>query len=213
MNISAWMLDLLFPRTCVGCSTTDTVACVDCWKQWESPWVEHQPVPGVDQLLSFGPYKAVFIQKLIQRWKFEGDTTSAVSLSTLLSPSLTQWLNNTAATLVPIPLHERKWRERGFNQTEDLAQALTQYMGISWLPLLQRTVYTKAQKSVEEEYKQTNVQNAFQVDTRLLPQVDRTQSLIILDDICTTGSTLSAAALALRQAGFINIAAVVVARG
>ncbi|MEK7540520.1 MAG: ComF family protein [Patescibacteria group bacterium] len=207
------LLDLVFPRTCVGCVTAGAVACTTCWQRWQSPWVEHRPVPEIQELLSFGAYKAVFIQRLIQRWKFEGDTTTAETIAQLLSPEFSRWLNQKPATLVPIPLHERKFRERGFNQTEDLAKAINQELGISWLPLLQRTIYTQPQKSVAEEEKRANVEDAFQVDQRFLLEVDKTSRVIILDDIFTTGSTINAAAQTLRAAGFRSVSALVVARG
>lgn len=213
MSLYTSVLDLLFPRTCVGCTTSGTVACVNCWHRWKSPWKERSPVPAIDELLSFGAYKAVFIQRLIQRWKFEGDITAAQTLSALLTPDVKKWLNNTAAVIVPIPLHERKFRERGFNQTEDLAQALSQALKIPWAPLLQRAVYTRPQKSVEEHEKATNVQDAFLVERVVASQVNRTTRLIILDDIFTTGSTINAAAASLRQAGFRSISALVIARG
>lgn len=213
MDLYPSLLDLVFPRTCVGCSSPGTVACLVCWQRWQSPWIERSPVPAIDELFSFGAYKAVFIQRLIQRWKFEGDTTTAKTLAQLLSPHLLSWLNNTPAVVVPIPLHERKFRERGFNQTEDMAEALSQTTNIPWLPLLRRTVYTQAQKSVAEEEKRSNVERAFQVDQRFLARVDSTTRLIILDDIFTTGSTINAAANTLRAAGFKSISALVVARG
>lgn len=207
------LLDLVFPRTCVGCVTAGAVVCTTCWQRWQSPWVEHRPVPEIDELLSFGAYKAVFIQRLIQRWKFEGDTTTAETLAQLLSPEFSRWLNQEQAVLVPIPLHERKFRERGFNQTEDLAQAISQNLNIRWLPLLQRSVYTRPQKSVDEAEKMLNVQAAFQLDQVVALQVNRSSRLIILDDIFTTGSTINATAQTLRGAGFSSISAVVVARG
>lgn len=213
MDLFTSVLDLVFPRTCVGCQAPGTVACVDCWRRWKSPWRECSPVPAIGELFSFGAYKAVFIQRLIQRWKFEGDTTAANTLANLLSPEIHEWLHNTPAILIPIPLHERKFRERGFNQTEDLAQALSQALAIPWLPLLQRAVYTRPQKSVEEQDKATNVQDAFVVNTMVASRVNRSSQLVILDDIFTTGSTVNAAASSLRQAGFRSVSTLVIARG
>lgn len=206
-------LDLVFPRTCVGCNTQGTVACATCWKRWQSPWVERQPIPNITQLLSFGAYKSVFIQRLIQRWKFEGDITTAKTLAQLLSPELTLWVPPGPSLFIPIPLHQRKFRERGFNQTEDLARCISEKTHLTWLPLLERAIYTRPQKSVDETDKLSNVAGAFQVNPKMLPLVDRNTHLIILDDIFTTGSTINSAAGCLKQAGFKNIFAVVVARG
>lgn len=122
------------------------------------------------------------------------------------------WLE-TPSILIPIPLHGRKLRERGFNQTWDLACALSEELHFPVAPLLQRVKYTAPQKSIDEQEKPKNLHQAFEVDQGLAARVDRSTRLIILDDIATTGTTLREAAEILRRVGFSSISALVVARG
>lgn len=219
VKLSESILDIVFPRTCVGCGTNGTVACAACWTRWERPWVEswatdHQG--SVDAILSCGAYRNVFIQEVIQRWKFSGDRSVAqhlaLHMSGVVRAQLSAWLDS-PSLLVPIPLHTRKLRERGFNQTWDLASALSAELGCSLAPLLQRVKYTAPQKSLEEHEKSQNLKQAFQVDQAVATGVDRSTRLIILDDIATTGTTLRSAAAVLRAGGFTFVSALVVARG
>lgn len=213
------ILDILFPRTCAGCGTNGTVACAGCWKKWERPWVEswaQTSQHGIQGILSCGAYRNLFIQEVIQRWKFSGDRSAAQQLGTHMSQVVRaeqpNWMESPTC-LVPIPLHARKLRERGFNQTWDLAVSLGDQLGLPLTPLLQRVKYTVPQKSLEEFEKLGNLQRAFQVDAGLATRVNRSAHLIILDDIATTGTTLREAAAVLQAAGFSSISALVVARG
>lgn len=218
-KLSESILDILFPRTCVGCGANGTVACANCWKKWERPWVESwtdEARGGVETILSCGAYRNLFIQEVIQRWKFSGDRSVAQHLAAhirdVVRAEQPAWLNS-PSVLVPIPLHTRKLRERGFNQTGDLACALSHELSWPLAPLLQRVKYTAPQKSLEEHEKSQNLQQAFQVDLAVAAQVNRSTRVIILDDIATTGTTLREAAMVLRTAGFTSVCALVVARG
>jgi ComF family protein len=219
VKLSESILDILFPRNCVGCHLNGLVACAGCWEKWERPWVESWASDGqggIETILSAGAYRNVFIQEVIQRWKFSGDRSAAQQLGEYLSQVIKSeqpsWLKS-SSVLVPIPLHARKFRERGFNQTWDLACVLNDQLDLPLSPLLQRVKYTVPQKSLEEQEKSDNLQKAFQVDEGLTANVNRSTRVIILDDIATTGTTLREAAGVLRAAGFNSVSALVVARG
>lgn len=211
-DLGALILDFIFPRWCVGCGVEDAALCQACWKKWEVVWMEDHPVDGIDQLVSFGPYAAPFIQRVISRWKFEGDWSVAQVVAQSMASTFSNWFSQRSC-LVPIPLYSLRQRERGFNQAADLAQSLAKFAQMSCAPLLGRPKQTKAQKGLDEVQKVLNMQQAFSLDQVAAQAVDRSSKLIILDDIATTGSTLREAAQVLRQAGFQHISAVVVARG
>lgn len=103
------------------------------------------------------------------------------------------------ATLVPVPLHRRKHRERGFNQSLVLARLLSQVEPSARIDaVLQRVIDTPTQTNLEREQRQLNVENAFAICPA---SVLNKKNYIIVDDVFTTGSTLNACARTLRNAG------------
>ena len=99
---------------------------------------------------------------------------------------------------VPIPLHPSRRRKRGFNQAELLARELSRRCGIPTdAGLLTRVKKTKAQKELNDQERLTNLKDAFSVRKGSVPY----QNIILVDDIYTTGSTVDAAADALKEKG------------
>ncbi len=109
------------------------------------------------------------------------------------------------ATLVPVPLHPRKARERGYNQAALLAQVLADAAGGSTrvAALLRREVDTMTQTAFDRRKRMANLKNAF----ALAPGATLTPELhyIIVDDVFTTGSTLNSCARTLRRAGALKL--------
>ncbi len=117
------------------------------------------------------------------------------------------------ATLVPVPLHPRKARERGYNQALLLAQALAAAAGEGARvePLLRRVVDTQTQTAFDRRTRMANLKNAF----ALVRGADLNPSLhyVLVDDVFTTGSTLNSCARALRRAGAVNLDVVTFGHG
>lgn len=117
------------------------------------------------------------------------------------------------ATLVPVPLHPRKARERGYNQAELLAEALARVAGGTTRvePLLRRVVDTQTQTAFDRRTRMANLKNAF----ALAPGAALTPTLhyILVDDVFTTGSTLNSCARALRRSGGLNVDVVTFGHG
>jgi ComF family protein len=109
------------------------------------------------------------------------------------------------AVLVPVPLHARKQRERGFNQSALLAAELARVAadGTRVENLLRRVVDTDSQTHHDRKARQANLKNAFALARpgRLNPD----QHIILVDDVFTTGSTLNSCAVVLRRAGCLNL--------
>ena len=109
------------------------------------------------------------------------------------------------AILVPVPLHSRKKRERGYNQGEELARAVAKRLGggTEVAELLVRVVDTQTQTSLDRERRRANLKNAF----ALAPGAPINPDLryVLIDDVFTTGSTLNACAAVLRRAGCLNV--------
>jgi ComF family protein len=117
------------------------------------------------------------------------------------------------ATLVPVPLHPRKARERGYNQAVLLAETLAGVAGAGTrvAPLLRRIVDTQTQTAFDRRTRMTNLKNAFALapDRPLNPALH----YILVDDVFTTGSTLNSCARALRRAGALNLDVVTFGHG
>jgi ComF family protein len=137
-----------------------------------------------------------------------------------LEPFLAELLVRQAATtlreqawdcIVPVPLHSTRQREREFNQAERLARRLSQATGIPLLPrALARVRPTRTQTLLSRAERSDNVRSAF-VPRAGLELTDR--NVVVVDDVFTTGSTTSACARALRQAGAREVCVWTVARG
>ena len=111
----------------------------------------------------------------------------------------------TKAALVPVPLHWRRKFFRGYNQSEVFANELCKLnIHSKVLPLLTRIRYTKPQVSLAAEQRQNNVNHAFKFNKKYT-SLDRNLKVVIIDDVFTTGSTLSQCAMALKENGFKNI--------
>jgi ComF family protein len=110
---------------------------------------------------------------------------------------------------VPIPLHQKRHRERGFNQSAWLTLEFAKRVGIPTQPeALTRIRATAPQVGLSPHERRQNVKDAFQGDA----QIVRGRSVLLIDDVCTTGSTLRSAAAALHKAGAVHIWAFTVAR-
>lgn len=109
------------------------------------------------------------------------------------------------AVLVPVPLHARKERERGYNQTREIATTVARSLGggTSVAELLRRRIDTQTQTNLDREQRRANLKNAF----ALAPGAVITTGLrhVLIDDVFTTGSTLNACAAVLRGAGCLNV--------
>jgi ComF family protein len=112
--------------------------------------------------------------------------------------------------LVPVPLHPTRFRERGFNQADALAETLSKRTQLPILRCLERRRYTTTQTRYDRQERMQNLRNAFSL--RKSSDV-RKKHLVLLDDVLTTGSTLHECALVLRAAGAESVRAVTVARG
>ena len=111
--------------------------------------------------------------------------------------------------IVPVPLHPARQRERGFNQAGLLADLLSAQSSISCSRLLKRVRYTTTQTALDRSERMENLHNAF----RLRKNADvRGLRVLLIDDVLTTGSTLSECARVLKRAGAKSVHAATAAR-
>lgn len=147
---------------------------------------------------------------LVTRFKFEGEPAWAATLAGLLQALPAAAAEIARADLVlPMPLSPRRLAERGFNQALLLARRLAPRRTDA--DLLLRLRDTAAQAALDRKQRQANVRGAFGIEPLRQGQM-RGKSVLLVDDVMTSGASLHAAAAALRQAGAARVAAAVVAR-
>jgi ComF family protein len=111
--------------------------------------------------------------------------------------------------MIPVPLHPVRQRERGFNQAILIAELLTEQMSVQSQPWLERVRYTTTQTALDRAERMENLHHAF----RLRKNADvRRLRVLLIDDILTTGSTLSECARILKRAGALSVHAATAAR-
>jgi competence protein ComFC len=111
--------------------------------------------------------------------------------------------------IVPVPLHPARQRERGFNQATLLAESVSAEISLPSRPLLERVRYTTTQTALDRSERMENLHNAF----RLRKKADvRGLRVLLIDDVLTTGSTLSECARVLKRAGATSVHAATAAR-
>lgn len=111
--------------------------------------------------------------------------------------------------VIPVPLHPTRKRERGFNQAELLAELLARRAGLTMQAALERIRYTTTQTAFDRAERMENLHNAF----RLRKKADvRGLRVLLIDDVMTTGSTLSECARVLKAGGAISVHAATAAR-
>jgi ComF family protein len=170
--------------------------------------VVHEALPGAP--MSLLPYADEVVRANVLEAKFEGNEHAAELLGNVLADFLYELLSESInffdepLALVPIPLSAERLRERGYNQVERILrtaemQLLQQFPFplLTFSPILRRTRNTAAQTSLDGTERRKNLTGAFVPNA----PVDPRRTYIMVDDVVTTGSTLSAACDALRQAG------------
>ena len=141
------------------------------------------------------------VDVLITRLKFGGRLACARLLGELFVAALAERGNPPPDCIVPVPLHPRRLRERGFNQSLELARAAAHRFGIPlWINGLRRVRHTVPQTQLNARQRQTNPLGAFALNGPLTGT-----RIALMDDVVTTGSTINECARVLRAGGAADI--------
>lgn len=139
------------------------------------------------------------MQKMLYRFKYSNRRDYADFFAAQAAQLYGSWLKQCSPDIVvPIPLAAKRRRKRGYNQAEVFAKRLAQECGLTYSSkILKRVHNTVPQKQLTAVQRKNNMKNAFKIVENIV-KLDR---VLLVDDIYTTGSTIDAAALALKQAG------------
>jgi ComF family protein len=161
------------------------------------------PLP-VDWCDAWGEYRGT-LEAVLHAFKFERHDFLGEPLAMLLAETLR---DRDFDAIVPVPMARAKERRRGYNQADLLARTLARRIGIDCAPsLLVRSTDRETQSTLPKRDRAANVRGVFSTSPRV-----NDKSILIVDDICTTGETLRACAATLRSHGAARVCAVVVAK-
>ena len=161
---------------------------------------------GFDAAWSYGEYDGV-LRKLVHLLKFNGVRPLAAPLGRMMARALPR--SERFDAVVPMPLHWRRQWSRGFNQSELLARRVAAHAGIPVVKALKRTRATPPQAGLTSAQRRDNVAGTFRVTS---VEKVRGRYLLLIDDVMTTGATLSACSAALKRAGAARVSVLTLAR-
>ena len=163
-----------------------------------------EPDRGWDMGRSVFPYHGV-MESALHLVKKEGTKEFIRFFAKHMKQSQQAFIEQAAPEcIVPVPLHRVKLRSRGFNQAELLAEAFGEEIGLPVRKLLFKSKNTKDQKSLSKNERKKNVKGAFCVNEKEMG-TEIPLSVLLLDDVSTTGSTLTACARALKSYGVARV--------
>ena len=223
-RIAGGVLDLLFPLRCAVCSHEGQLLCRDCeptLPRLEKPYCSICAEPGsalvcercATTTLAIDGTRAPYlfdgaVRDMVHNLKYRNLRASSSDLGRLVSGYL-EANPVPADVLVPVPLRKRAERARGYNQSQLLAREVSKRTGIPMeTNLLHRTRNTPPQVSMDSyEERRENISGAFECRRDV-----GGRSVVVVDDVVTTGSTVSACASALKAAGAASVWALAIAR-
>jgi ComF family protein len=164
-------------------------------------------VRNLDATVALAVYEEP-LRAVLHKLKYRNGWRLAPSLGAMAAVRLAPFLGKGYPVVTFVPMHRRKRKARGYDHAEKLAAGTARALGLPLCRLLERTRATKAQSSLDPSGRRRNVKGAF----RPVGGELKGREVILVDDILTTGSTLSECARALKKAGAGRITACVIAR-
>ena len=217
-------LSLFYPDTCAACSRAlnsgEKQICSTClWRMPKTNFHQQKDNPvlrkfwgkvNVEAAASFVFFdKGERIQHILHSLKYEGNTALGIFLGELYGSQLKQEaLFAGCQAIIPVPLHPKKIKARGYNQSNLIAEGLSKAMGIPfYTDLLERTIATSTQTKKSRYARFENVENVFRLKGKNVSE----KHFLLVDDVITTGSTLESCARSVAGLGDVKISVATIA--
>lgn len=234
-RVARGVLDFVYPPTCLDCGApvaSQAALCSGCFGKLRPISKPYCPVLGIPFEVSIGPdarsaeaiadpppferarsavlYNEV-AQAIVARMKYGDRPELAGFCARLMLPAGADlWADQ--PVLVPVPLHPWRQLERRYNQSTELARALSRLTGLSVEPtLVRRARKTRQQVGLSRDARQRNVSGAFAPHPDILVRL-KGRRIVLVDDVITTGATVKAIARALNRAGVHKVDVISFAR-
>ena len=199
------LLDLIYKKKCYVCKSSkySLKICPECYAKLEFyPLGANRIIEGVN--IYIAGYYSKELQKIIRGLKYHKQKELAYYLAKFMYEYFLEVnnSNNTEFCLVPVPLHKNRIKKRKYNHMELVCEEFSKLSGFETnFGLIKRIKDTKPQYKLSRKERLINLDGAFEIDSSQIPD----KPVLILDDICTTGSTFEEMIKALRSAGVSNI--------
>jgi len=204
---------IIYPNNCPGCGRrVDAMVfcnrCKPAVQKREADVSSHRfkYLDGVIYLCSY----AGALRKTLKSIKYNQKIKQSEALRELLPPITELFPNEHFDMVVPVPLHKKRYRERGYNQSELIFRMWAKNNGVPWVDLLTRTKGTAPQWQLLQQARRENVRGVFYVGQ---PSVVAGTKILLVDDIFTSGATLEECAKSLKKSGAAIVRSLTLAHG
>lgn len=212
MNLTEGLFNLLFPPKCPFCRTVldEPGICAACRKTL--PWTQEEEAlrTGPDGLVCAAPffYEGA-VRECLLRLKFNGGSPAGEPLGRLIAQCAAEQLSGRFDTVTWVPVGPKRLRRRGYDQARLLTESACRCWNVKPLRLLIKPVDNPAQSGLKDTAaRRANVLGIYEAAPRA---VIRDRRILLIDDICTTGATLTACIRTLRDAGAAEVVCAAVA--
>ena len=214
IKVFDYILSLIYPPKCVFCGTVidKSDICEECEKTL--PYTKgdsiYQKFPFVDKCISPLYYKD-YVRRAVLRFKFAGCSCYSRRLAGIMSECAENNLDCGSIDMVScIPLSRKRMHDRGYNQAELLAKEISKKVGVEYLPTLKKIRHNTAQSTIKDsKQRAANVIGAYRV---IDAEEVKGKYILLVDDVVTTGSTVSECARILKKSGAKAVYCVTLAR-
>lgn len=192
------LLDLVYPPRCGHCQRVDFRWCPRCMQALQATPLDlqHHSLDALDDTASSGAHEGI-LRDAIHSLKYEQGLIVGDPLGQRLHQAIDR-LKWTFDTIIPVPLHATRYKQRGYNQAKIIGDALSKRCNVVMnTTTIFRQRDTRSQVGLTQQERQTNVHDAFIYRNQHLTG----KHVLLIDDVRTTGATLNACATAARAAG------------
>lgn len=206
------ILNLIFPDRCAGCFKEGELFCQECELRTRKRPRVKSSVLFIDKIYNWGVYEDNILSKALRTYKYRGAFRLSDRLSDLLVQAISPeiYLYRKDCIVTAVPAAKSRKNSRGYNQAELLAQKFCQKMNLPYsFEILARSRDTISQTSLSGRERLFNQKDSFNL---VGADLIKNKKVILIDDILTTGATLSEAARILKEAGAKEVIGLVVAK-
>ncbi len=211
MEVIETLLSSLFPRSCVRCGREGVLSCATCLAE-----LPFSPPAATPNHVSAFAYGNPLVRDLLKAWKYEFDASGWYTLrdaATSILPVVRKLLDTEAVAIVPIPLSSRRLCERGFNQSMIIARWLGQELGLPVIDALERKHSSVHQAGLSTAARaELAVASPFILKSGSGFSISHFSSILLVDDVLTTGATLAAAKASLVKSSNVKVTSFTLAK-
>lgn len=229
LQTKEYILDLIFPKFCVGCQKEGAWVCSECAQKvlivgtqvcpvcgriskYGKYCLRHQRPHGLSGIICACYFDEGPIKEAIHNFKYNHILELGNFLGEIMVKAVKENLDIGKNLLITaVPLHPLRRAQRGYNQAEILAETVADRLGLSKnFQILKKIRWTKPQVKVSGKKRTKNLKNCYKIFNK---NVVRGKTIVLVDDVTTTGTTLNECAKVLRKAGAKRVWGLVIARG